>query len=107
MNIMIVSLIERTREIGILKALCYSRSGIVRLILCETVLMTFLGIVLGLVGTLGGQVILKEVKPTLHLLITQEWILRSIVLALTGSVAGALYPALRAAACDPVDALAY
>lgn len=99
--------LERTREIGILKALGYSRSGIVGLILSETVLMAFLGIVLGLVSTLGGQAVLKEVKPTLNLLITQEWVLRSIMLALVGSVAGALYPALRAAACDPVDALAY
>lgn len=98
--------LERTREIGILKALGYSRSGIVRLILGETLLMTLLGIGLGLIGTVVGREVLRETMPTLNLLITQEWVLRSVVLALAGSVAGAAYPAMRAAGYDPVDALA-
>jgi putative ABC transport system permease protein len=98
--------LERTREIGILKALGYSRLGIVRLILGETLLMTLLGIGLGLIGTVVGREVLRETMPTLNLLITQEWVLRSVVLALAGSVAGAAYPAMRAAGYDPVDALA-
>jgi putative ABC transport system permease protein len=99
--------LERTREIGILKALGYGRLGIMRLIMGETLLMTLLGIVLGLIGTFVGREILRETMPTLHLLITQEWVLRSVFLALAGSVAGAAYPAVRAAGYDPVDALAY
>ena len=99
--------LERTREIGILKALGAGRVDIVRLILSETFLMTALGIVAGLVFTLLGRAILARTIPTLHLLITEEWILRSILLALAGSAAGALYPAYRAAGFDPVDALAY
>lgn len=99
--------LERTREIGILKALGAARLDIVRLILSETVVMALLGIVLGLICTVLGRLVLRETIPTLNLLITQEWVFLSIVLALAGSVAGALYPALRAASCDPVNALAY
>jgi len=99
--------LERTREIGILKALGAARRDIVRLILGETVLMALLGIGLGLVCTVLGRMVLRETMPTLTLLISQEWVWRAILLALTGSIAGALYPAFRAAGCDPVDALAY
>jgi putative ABC transport system permease protein len=99
--------LERTREIGILKSLGASRLHIVRLLVGETLLMAGFGIVLGLAGTFGLIALLKEAIPSLTVIVSQGWVLRSIVLAVLASVAGALYPAYRAAGFDPVDALSY
>src|SRR5437773_245262 len=98
---------ERTREIGILKALGFSRFDIVRMLLTETFILTLFGAGLGVGLTFLTQVILKEVNPGLTVLISLNWIFGAIVLALVGAAAGALYPALRAATYDPVVALAY
>lgn len=99
--------LERTKEIGILKSLGASRLDIIRWLIGETLLLTGFGIVLGLISTYGLVAILKQTAPTLTVLISQEWILRTIALAIIGAVAGALYPAFRAAGFDPVDALSY
>jgi putative ABC transport system permease protein len=99
--------LERTKEIGILKSLGASRLDIVRLFVGETLLLTGFGIVLGLSSTFALVAVLRETSPTLTVLISQEWILRTIALAIVGAVAGALYPAYRAAGFDPVDALSY
>jgi putative ABC transport system permease protein len=99
--------LERTKEIGILKALGASRLDIVKLFVEETLLLTGFGIALGLGSAFGLVAILKQTSPTLTVLISQDWILRTIALAIAGAVAGALYPAYRAAGFDPVDALSY
>lgn len=99
--------LERTREIGILKALGSSRWNILTLIVGEALMMTGLGVLAGLVGTFGTAALLKHISPTLMILITKDWVLRAASLAVLGTVAGALYPAFRAAQADPVDALAY
>jgi putative ABC transport system permease protein len=98
---------ERTREIGILKALGLSRLGIMRMLLGETLLLTILGSALGIVLTFAFQAIMKEANPSLMILITPQWVLSSALLALAGAAIGAMYPALRAASYDPVVALAY
>jgi len=98
---------ERTREVGILKALGFSRLDVVEMLLGETLVLTLMGSVLGILVTFLTQAILKEINPGLMILITPRWILSSIVLALLGAAAGVTYPALRAASYDPVVALAY
>src|SRR5580692_10490277 len=98
---------ERTREIGILKALGLSRFGILRMLLGETLLLTISGCVLGILITYVFQAIMKETNPGLMILITPQWVLSSALLALAGATIGAVYPALRAASYDPVAALAY
>ena len=98
---------EKTREIGILKALGASRVSILKLIVQETLLMAAMGTAFGLASTFLVRIILRVTTPTLTILISEGWILRAIVLALVGAIAGALYPAYRAALIDPVDALAY
>jgi putative ABC transport system permease protein len=100
-------ILERTREIGILKALGFSRFGIVKLLLGETLILTVLGSILGIVVTFAIEFVLRETTPTLQVLITPGWLLASVLLALIGASAGAVYPALRAASYDPVVALAY
>ena len=99
--------LERTREIGILKALGISRSEVARLFLGESVLMAALGVILGLAATFLARWILRSYSPGLIILITGEWLLRSVALAFLGALLGAVYPAIRASGCDPVDALAF
>jgi len=99
--------LERTREIGILKALGSTQFEICWLIVAETLLMVGLGVAFGLISTYSIVAILHRTSPTLQIDIEGMWIVRAIFLTIFGAVAGALYPAWRAARSDPVDALAY
>jgi len=98
---------ERTREIGILKALGFSRLDVVQMLLGETLILTLMGASLGIALTFLVQAILKQANPGLTILISPSWIFSAIALALVGAATGAVYPALRAASYDPVVALAY
>ena len=104
---MYTMVLERTREIGILKALGSSRLEICWLILAEALLLVILGVAVGLLGTYGLTAVLHRTSPTLQIQIPHEWIGRAILVAIAGAFCGAAYPALRAAQSDPVDALAY
>jgi putative ABC transport system permease protein len=99
--------LERRREIGILKAIGSSRLEICWLIVAEALLLVALGVVVGLAGTYGTTMLLHRTSPTLQIQITADWIFRSILVAIAGALAGAAYPAIRAAQSDPIAALAY
>jgi putative ABC transport system permease protein len=98
---------ERTRDIGVLRALGSSRLEVCWMILGETLVMVALGVICGLVCTYSVVAILHRTSPTLQIAIEGGWIVRAILLTIGGAIAGAMYPALRAAQNDPVDALAY
>jgi putative ABC transport system permease protein len=98
---------ERTRDIGVLRALGSSRLEVCWMILGETLVMVGLGVVCGLLCTYSVVAILHKTSPTLQIVIESGWIVRAILLTIGGAIAGAMYPALRAARNDPVDALAY
>ena len=98
---------ERTREIGILKALGLSKMGIMRMLLGETLILTAFGSFLGIALTFFVQAVMKQAKPDTPILITGDWVLLAALLALAGAAIGATYPSLRAASYDPVVALAY
>jgi putative ABC transport system permease protein len=98
---------ERTREIGILKALGFSKFGVIRMFLGEMLILTLFGCLLGIVLTFVTQAVLRQTHPDLMILITPAWVFSAILLALAGAAIGAMYPALRAASYDPVVALAY
>jgi putative ABC transport system permease protein len=99
--------LERRREIAILKALGLSRVEICRLILAEALLLVAVGVAFGLLVTYSLVALLHRTSPTLQIQITLDWVLRSVLVAIVGAIAGAAYPALRAAQSDPVAALAY
>ena len=99
--------LERRREIGILKAIGASRLEICWLIVAEALLLVALGVVVGLAGAYGTTTLLHHTSPTLQIQITGDWIFRSILVAIAGALAGAAYPAIRAAQSDPIAALAY
>jgi putative ABC transport system permease protein len=105
---MYTAVMERTREIGILKSLGASRLSIVSVVLRETSLLASVGIVLGLIGTYVLRYLLHtHINPTLSFQLTAEWDFYAVLIALGGSIFGALYPALKAARKDPIDALSY
>jgi len=104
---MYTTITERTREIGILKSLGASKGYIIGIILREAGLLCLVGILVGYGGSVGARELILASFPTLSIELTAEWGLRAALLALAASIAGAFYPALRAAQLDPVDALAY
>jgi putative ABC transport system permease protein len=101
------AVMERTREIGILKAIGASKLYIVNVVLRETLLLALAGIVLGVVVSLLARVGIQQRWPLVHIDRSNEWILRSTIIAIVGATAGAIYPAYKAAQKDPIDALAY
>src|ERR1700730_316769 len=104
---MYTAVMERTREIGILKSMGASKLYIVNVILRETVLLASGGIVVGVVVSLAARAAIHYRLPTLPVVVTGGWILRSTGIAIVGAILGALYPAYKAAQKDPIDALAY
>ena len=99
--------LERIHEIGILKAIGASRPQVVALIMEETLIMAGFGIILGLGATWLTRFVLSRSLPSLSVLIPAHWVGNAIVLAFAAALAGAGYPAFRAAGFDPVDALAH
>jgi putative ABC transport system permease protein len=104
---MYTAVMERTREIGILKSLGASKAYIMNLVLREAVLVALCGIVLGTLLTEAIRAYMGAHFATTPFLVSNQWRLQGAGIALAGSIAGALYPAWKAACKDPIDALAY
>jgi putative ABC transport system permease protein len=104
---MYAAVMERTREIGILKSLGASKLYIVNAILRETALLACVGIALGIAISFLARAVIRDRLPIVPMHITGDWIWRATLIALIGALAGALYPAFKAARKDPIDALAY
>jgi putative ABC transport system permease protein len=104
---MYTAVMERTREIGILKSMGASRTYIVKIVLRETGLLAIAGIILGIASSFVLSAVLQHRFPTLDFVINLPYVWKSAVIAFAGALLGAFYPALKAARKDPIDALAY
>ena len=104
---MYTAVMERTREIGILKSLGASKLYIVNVVLRETLLLAVIGIILGIILSLVIRKVITDVRPVQTMYWSYAWVLRATAIAIVGAIAGALYPAFKAAQRDPIDALAY
>ncbi len=104
---MYTAVMERTREVGILKSLGASRIYIVNVVLRETILLALAGIVLGVLVSLAARAGIVQRFPTIRIIVTGPWIIKATIIAIVGAVLGATYPAYKAAQKDPIDALAY
>jgi putative ABC transport system permease protein len=104
---MYTAVLERTREIGILKSMGASKPSIVGMVLRETAVMALAGVLLGIAGTFGIKLLMAHLFPMQHFEITGLWIAKGSAIAFAGAICGALYPAWMAARKDPIDALAY
>jgi putative ABC transport system permease protein len=104
---MYTAVMERTREIGILKSMGASKAYIIALILRETTALAVAGIVLGTVLSLAAGAVIHYRAPILPMDVTLGWIGNTTLIAIVGALTGAFYPALKAAGKDPIEALAY
>lgn len=104
---MYTAVMERTREIGILKSMGAGRMTIVGVVLRETGLLAVVGVLLGVGGSFALQASLHRKFPTMAFDVTGKWVGIAVAIALVGALFGAFYPALKAARKDPIDALSY
>jgi putative ABC transport system permease protein len=104
---MYTTVIERTRDIGVLKSLGANSPFIVRTLLMESALLCLFGIAAGVGLSYAARSVFLEIFPTLSIRITGEWIVRAGVIALVGTVVGASYPAWVASKKDAVEALTF
>lgn len=103
---MYTTVTERTRQIGILKSLGMSKSEIALIITQEALLISFIGVLVGICSTYLLKFILTK-TTTLEIEISSWLMLLTLIVAVLGAIVGALYPALKAANLDPVEALSY
>lgn len=103
---MYTTVTERTRQIGILKSLGMSKATIAWVIEQEAIFVSFLGVLVGVLLSLAFRFAVMRMT-TLTVEIEVRWVLISFGVGLLGGTIGALYPALRAARQDAVEALSY
>lgn len=106
MNIMLVSVAERTREIGVRKAIGARKQDILGQFLVETVLITGIGGVLGILMAYGGAWLFRWFFD-LELLLSFGVVVQSLLFSLGVGILFGIYPANKAARLHPIDALRY
>ncbi|WP_136715438.1 ABC transporter permease [Halorientalis salina] len=105
-NIMLVSVRERTREIGIMKAVGATNRDVLQLFLVEATLLGLLGALVGTpLGILGGWIVTQYAD--LPLVLAYEWFALAIAVGVLVGIFAGLYPAWSAAKVDPIEALRY
>lgn len=106
MNIMLVSVNERTREIGLIKAIGGKSKSIRAQFLFESVFISLMGAVLGIIlGVIIGNVVGIFLQTSF--VIPWIWIVRGILVCSAAGLIAGLYPAVKAARMDPIVALRY
>lgn len=104
---MYTTVIERTRDIGVLKSLGASKGYIVKVLLGETMLICGVGIALGIVLSYAVRAAFLSAFPTITIVIPISWLVRAAIISVLASLLGATYPSYLASGKDPVEALAY
>jgi putative ABC transport system permease protein len=105
---MYMAVLQRTREIGILKSLGGSNAFILRIVLAEALIMGVGGTILGIGMSFGAWWLIKTLLPaSIPMVIVPGWWPIALAITLVGTGLGALYPGLAAARHDPIEALAY
>jgi len=107
MNIMLVSVTERTREIGVRMAVGARRADILKQFLIEASIISFLGGGLGVIWGWAMATVLGDVTEVIKSYTPPIIIVISLVMAVLIGIVSGLYPAIRAARLDPIQALRY
>ena len=106
MNIMLVSVMERTREIGVRKAVGARRRDILTQVLIESATLSAVGALLGVALGITITLLIRSATP-LPAAVAPKWIVLGVTLGITVGILAGVYPAERASRLDPVDALRY
>jgi putative ABC transport system permease protein len=105
---MYMAVLQRTREIGILKSLGGSNGFILGIVVMEAMLLGVGGTILGIVLSFGAKWLIHTLVPaSIQMAIVPVWWPLALGITLASAMLGALYPGLRAAHHDPIEALAY
>jgi putative ABC transport system permease protein len=110
LNTMLMSVLERTREIGVLRALGWRRRQVLGMILQESLVLGAVGGVVGILLGLGlGKLVslAEGMWGSIELVYTPQMLVQAIIVALIAGIAGGLYPAWRATRMRPIEALRY
>jgi putative ABC transport system permease protein len=107
MNIMLVSVTERTREIGVRKAVGAKRGDILVQFLVEATVLSVLGGVIGVAAGVGGAQLISPLLGTSKALVTAQSVIMALAVSLGIGIFFGFYPANRAAGLNPIDALRY
>lgn len=106
MNIMLVSVTERTKEIGIRKAIGARKQNILTQFVIEAVSLSWFGGMIGIIlGVIGGNVV--AVALGVSVVVPIDWIVIGLLVTTFVGVAFGVYPAMKAANLDPIEALRY
>jgi putative ABC transport system permease protein len=70
-------------------------------------LLAVVGIVVGILFSFAASWAIRHRFPLVQVIVSSDWVFRATVVAVLGAIAGALYPAFKAASRDPIEALAY
>ncbi|MGK9369608.1 ABC transporter permease [Melioribacter sp. Ez-97] len=106
MNIMLVSVTERTKEIGIRKAVGAQKKNILTQFVIEAVALSWFGGLIGIaLGLIGGNIVALYLSVSLILPI--DWIVIGLIITTVVGVVFGVYPAMKAANLDPIEALRY
>jgi putative ABC transport system permease protein len=107
MNIMLVSVTERTKEIGVRKAIGARRKDIVRQFLFEAMMLTFLGGVLGVVLSVGIAQLLMFLIPSMPAAIPMWAVVSGLTVSIGVGLIFGVWPARKASRLDPIECLRY
>ena len=106
MNIMLVSVMERTREIGVRKALGARRRDILTQVLIESATLSTVGAIFGVLAGIGIATLVASFSP-MPAAVSPKWVALGVGLGLSVGIVAGVYPAAQASKLDPVDALRY
>ena len=107
MNIMLVSVTERTKEIGVRKALGARRRDIVRQFLFEAMTLTFLGGILGVILAVGISKLVMLFVPSLPASIPTWAVVSGLTVSIGVGILFGVWPARKASRLDPIECLRY